>query len=243
MFMPQQNPLEELQQEIKNLRTQLNHLETNILKENLKTTQTAHTQIQLQQHATQLQDELDETLQKITNPQCKNQPQCLQRFKTLATENIQLIRNQNIQEALSDLDNKIAAMEQTIQKAKGTNCECCHQYFQKRLRSEKRALQTIVLVEKPLDPQAADPDIDGIVTDVLEPLANAARLKILFSTIEGKKSFSRLSQLSGLRGGHLIFHLKKLIDAGFIAQEENKGDYYITQRGLIIAQKTLNLKK
>jgi predicted transcriptional regulator len=72
---------------------------------------------------------------------------------------------------------------------------------------------------------------------MLEPLANAARLKILLSLCEGKKSFSKIAQLTNLRGGHLIFHLNKLSAAGLIAQEDNKGDYVITQRGIEAAKK------
>ena len=35
-----------------------------------------------------------------------------------------------------------------------------------------------------------------------------------------------------LKGGHLIFHIKKLLDSQFIAQEDNKGDYIITPKGV-----------
>jgi DNA-binding transcriptional ArsR family regulator len=132
-------------------------------------------------------------------------------------------------------------MEQITHKAQGTNCECCHRDFQKRLRSEKRALQTIVLVEKPPE-HGFEPDVEQLVANVLEPLANPARLRILFATSAGKKGFSRLSQLTGLKGGHLIFHLRKLLDAGFIVQEDNKGDYLITQRGLDVAKKIVTLQ-
>ncbi len=59
---------------------------------------------------------------------------------------------------------------------------------------------------------------------------------------ESKKSFSQLTQLTGLKGGHLIFHIKKLMDAGLIVQENNKGDYLVTQRGVAIAQKLSTLQ-
>ena len=72
---------------------------------------------------------------------------------------------------------------------------------------------------------------------MLEPLANSSRLKIFLSIYEGKKSFSKLSQISNLKGGHLIFHLKKLLDSGLIIQEDNKGDYVITQKGVDVIKK------
>ncbi len=93
------------------------------------------------------------------------------------------------------------------------------------------------MVKKPSDGKEEPIDVSYLVENVLEPLANTARLKIVLSLCEGEKSFSKLNQLTGLKGGHLIFHLKKLSDAGLIAQEDNKGDYITTQRGIEAAKK------
>ncbi|XHH09736.1 MAG: ArsR family transcriptional regulator [Candidatus Bathyarchaeia archaeon] len=244
---PQENQqitdtLQELKQEIKNLRNQLNKLESQILKEKIKSIENALTQNRLLLYADQLQDELDEDIQKIPDTKCKNHDQCLDRFKTMATENLQIIRNLKIEEAMTDLDTKIGKMEQVIQKSKGSPCEACHRDFQKKLRREKRAFQTITLVEKTTEKTDAELNIDRLVEGVLEPLANSARLKILISTFEGKKSFSKIAQITGLKGGHLLFHIKKLVDAGLVAQEDNKGDYVVTQRGVDVAQKIVFLQ-
>ena len=109
----------------------------------------------------------------------------------------------------------------------------------KETAKRKRALQTIVLVEKTGDSMQNQEElnISHIVETILEPLANAARLKILVSLCEGKKSFSKIAQITNLKGGHLIFHLNKLLAAGLVAQEDNKGDYIITQRGIEAAKK------
>jgi len=141
------------------------------------------------------------------------------------------------------LDSKISKIEQTAEKTKGEPCEECHQNFQKKLKRQKRAFQTIVLVEKSADDQNSKQiDINRLVETVLEPLANSSRLKIFLSICEGKKSFSKLSQISSLKGGHLIFHLKKLLDSGLIIQEDNKGDYIITQKGSDIVKKIFLFK-
>jgi DNA-binding transcriptional ArsR family regulator len=234
--------LRELKLEIKNLRTELNRLEGSVLKERVKAVENALTQNRLLLYAGQLQDELDEDIQKIPNKECKNHDQCLEQFKKMATENLQIIKDQKVEEALNDFDTKIDKMEQVIQKAKGSTCEVCHKDFQKKLRSEKRAFQTIVLVEKTDGEENAELNIERLVEGVLEPLANSARLKILISTFEGKKSFSKIAQITGLKGGHLLFHIKKLVDAGLIAQEDNKGDYLITHKGVEIAKKIFILQ-
>jgi predicted transcriptional regulator len=233
--------LQELKKEIKNLRLELNRLESSALKEKIKTVEDALTQNRLLLYAGQLQDELDEDIPNILDKNCKNYDRCLEQFKKMATENLQIIKDLNVHEALTDLDVKIDKMEQVIQKANGSTCEVCHRGFQKKLRREKRAFQTITLVEKTREDDV-ELNIDHLVEAVLEPLANSARLKILISTFEGKKSFSKIAQITNLKGGHLLFHIKKLVDADLIAQEDNKGDYIITQKGADIAKKIFILQ-
>jgi predicted transcriptional regulator len=239
---PTLNAIHELKTEIKNLRNELNQLHSNILKEQLKATQQALTQNKLLLYTNQLQDEINEDAPTLTDPTCKNCQNCTQHFKTLTEQNLTLIKETKIQEALTDLDTKISQIGNTIQKAKGTPCEECHQKLQKKLKRQKRSLQTVVLVEKPEDPTQQTLNINGLVESVLEPLANTVRLKMMVDISESKKSFSQLTQLTGLKGGHLIFHIKKLMDAGLIVQENNKGDYLVTQRGVAIAQKLSTLQ-
>ncbi|MCW4025578.1 MAG: winged helix-turn-helix domain-containing protein [Candidatus Bathyarchaeota archaeon] len=239
---PTVNAIHELKTEIKNLRNELNQLHGSILNERLKATQQALTQNRLLLYTNQLQDELNEDVPTLTDPNCKNCQKCTQHFKTLTEENLKIIKETKIQEALTDLDTKISQIGNTIQKAKGAPCEECHQKLQKKLKRQKRSLQTVVLVEKSEAPDQQSLNIDELVESVLEPLANTVRLKILVNISEGKKSFSQLTQLTGLKGGHLIFHIKKLVDTGLIAQENNKGDYIVTQRGIDIAQKLSNLQ-
>ncbi len=234
--------IEELKTEIKTLRAELNRLEGSILKERIKAVEEALTQNRRLLFANQLQEELNEDLQNLTNAQCKNQPNCIKKFAEIANENLKAIKESNSTDTLADFDSKIDHAKQITEKAKGAPCEACHQNFQKKLKREKRAFQTVVLVEKNAeDKQNEELNIAKLVEGVLEPLANSVRLKILLSTYEGKNSFSRLTQITNLKGGHLIFHVKKLLDAGLIAQEDNKGDYLITQKGIDVMKKILLL--
>ncbi len=43
--------------------------------------------------------------------------------------------------------------------------------------------------------------------------------------------FNEFSELTGLRGGNLLFHLQKLLDGGMILQRHERGDYMITEKG------------
>ena len=51
-----------------------------------------------------------------------------------------------------------------------------------------------------------------------------------------------MSQIMELKGGHLIFHMKKLLDSKLVAQEDNKGDYVITPKGVDAIRKIVSLQ-
>jgi len=74
------------------------------------------------------------------------------------------------------------------------------------------------------------------VKDLLEPVANVLRFQILKSLAAQTRTFSDLSSMTGLRGGNLLFHIKKLTESGMILQRHGRGDYVITDKGF----KTLN---
>ena len=70
------------------------------------------------------------------------------------------------------------------------------------------------------------------ICDLLAPLSNATRLKILKSLGKGGKNYSRLERQIGIKGGHLKFHLNNLIQAGYVTREKPQGKYLITMKGL-----------
>jgi predicted transcriptional regulator len=70
-----------------------------------------------------------------------------------------------------------------------------------------------------------------VVKDLLEPVANIQRFMILRALSVQTRTFSDISQLTGLRGGNLLFHVRKLTESGMILQRHERGDYIITDKG------------
>ena len=66
---------------------------------------------------------------------------------------------------------------------------------------------------------------------LLDPLANAWRIKVLTALRRGDHSLSELGRTVDLRTGHLQFHLRALIAAGYVEQDRRKHIYRITERG------------
>lgn len=72
---------------------------------------------------------------------------------------------------------------------------------------------------------------DVMVESVLEPITNKHRFMIMQAVATQAQSFSELSKTTGLRGGNLLFHLRKLQDSDMILQRNERGDYVITDKG------------
>jgi predicted transcriptional regulator len=92
-------------------------------------------------------------------------------------------------------------------------------------------MQTLGIYQK--SPATVEMDIPDkiVVNDLLEPVANIQRFQIVKSLMTGTRTFSEISQLTGLRGGNLLFHIRKLTESGMILQRHERGDYIITDKG------------
>ena len=79
------------------------------------------------------------------------------------------------------------------------------------------------------------------IVDRLEPVSNVVRVKILLELLKDPMRFSQLSKTTGLDGGNLRFHLKKLMSAGLVVQHRKGGEYILTERGRIFMERLIHL--
>jgi DNA-binding HxlR family transcriptional regulator len=225
--------LNSLRQEIKSLRNDVNRIEESVLKQRLLAIEETLSQNHLLVYANQRSETIDENLSCMLKSDCDKKGKCLEYFKAKIEDSTRAIKESGPKKAISNIDDKIAENELMVEKNKGSTCEACFANFHKKLKREKRAYQEITLVEDTSKTVSVNGlDIQFLVDNLLEPLANHSRLTILSSVSEGKKSFSELSKIANMKAGHLAFHLRKLMSAKLIAQEATKGDYIITQKGL-----------
>ena len=112
-------------------------------------------------------------------------------------------------------------------------CDTCftevHRLFEKQID----LMQSLGIYAKTRDAEDTSLEIpdEAVVKDLLEPVANIQRFQILKSLAIQTRTFSDISQLTGLRGGNLLFHIRKLTDSGMILQRHERGDYVITDKG------------
>jgi DNA-binding HxlR family transcriptional regulator len=79
---------------------------------------------------------------------------------------------------------------------------------------------------------AETPSAEGMES-ILDPLANAWRIKILMALRRGNHSLSELARAVELKTGHLQFHLRALVRAGFVILDRRKHRYSLTDRGAL----------
>ncbi|MFX1385096.1 MAG: winged helix-turn-helix domain-containing protein [Promethearchaeota archaeon] len=78
---------------------------------------------------------------------------------------------------------------------------------------------------------------------LVSPLSNEKRIKILKILSRGSLYYNQLEDNIGIKGGPFHFHLKKLLDAYFIEQIEEKGPYSITDKGTRALKFLFDLKE
>ncbi len=112
-------------------------------------------------------------------------------------------------------------------------CDTCftevHRLFEKQID----LMQSLGIYEKTREAGETGLETldESVVKELLEPVANIQRFQILKSLAVQTRTFSDISQLTGLRGGNLLFHIRKLTDTGMILQRHERGDYVITDKG------------
>ena len=112
-------------------------------------------------------------------------------------------------------------------------CDTCFSEVRRLFEKQIDLMQSLGIYQKIEDggePVAEIPD-DVVVKGILEPIASAQRFQILKYLIIQSRTFSDISQMTGLRGGNLLFHIRKLTDSGMILQRHERSDYVITAKG------------
>jgi DNA-binding HxlR family transcriptional regulator len=72
---------------------------------------------------------------------------------------------------------------------------------------------------------------DLAISGIVEPLSHKARFAMLKSLTSGDRSYKELGDITGYTGGHLLYHLNKLTDAGLTQKVPETGLYRITEKG------------
>lgn len=136
----------------------------------------------------------------------------------------------SIMKTIIDRDN------QDYEGEKGTVCEGCMVIYQAERDKLLDMSEKFTVYRKALSVRRSNhyfkqlPD-DLTVSELIEPLSHRARFVMLKNLTSGCMTFTDLGVVTGYDGGHLTYHLNKLISAGLVDKDE-KGAYRITEKGM-----------
>lgn len=178
-----------------------------------------------------ISDDRKNNLEKGMVDPCEMRETCKSRFNNFLGNNEELILQDNVSEDI--ISEKRAELDEIRKGAPFDKCNICfsevNSLFEKQLGLIS-SLQIYSTNEEKRTEISAIPE-ELMVKSVLEPLSNKQRLQILKSMSSETRTFSALSEITGLRGGNLLFHIQKLLETDLILQRHERGDYMITQKG------------
>ncbi len=184
---------------------------------------------------THLIDDAGDRLEENMAKNCEMHQECHSKFLGFLQANAGLIKKNNVSE--DDILNNKKALEDLQKIAPYKRCnKCFSEAF--NLFSKQVSIMNSMHVYNEREDHIIDirEMPDTVVSELVEPLANKQRLEILRALCLETHSFSSLSEMTGLRGGNLLFHLQKLLDTGMILQVHERGDYLISDKGFKVIQ-------
>ncbi len=124
-------------------------------------------------------------------------------------------------------------------------CETCFSEVHRLFEKQIDLMQSLGIYRKNTAAAAGFDEIDDakVVESILEPVANLQRFQIVKALAAQTRTFSDISQMTGLRGGNLLFHIRKLTESGMILQRHERGDYVITEKGFSTLQAVAELSR
>lgn len=181
-------------------------------------------------------EDIDTGLERNMVKKCPEKQKCTSAFTALLQQNAGLIKKIRVDDTLISENRK--KLEELKCGAPYSKCEKCFSEVSNLLVKQVNLMRSMRIYA---ENQEQKPDISALKTsavmsEILEPVSNIQRLEILRAVAFETKSFSSFSELTGLRGGNLLFHLQKLTESGLILQQHERGDYMITEKGFRILQ-------
>lgn len=176
----------------------------------------------------------DQRLQERMIRNCPMREKCHAVFFEFLKASVEHIRDGEVsEEVVQSYRDRLA----TLRKAgKLESCATCFAETNRLFEKQLDLMRSLGVYRENRENREASSSVtdlpdEVLVRDILEPLANQHRFRIVQALATESQTFSSLSNLTDLRGGNLLFHLKKLQDAGMILQRHERGDYIITEKG------------
>jgi DNA-binding transcriptional ArsR family regulator len=176
-------------------------------------------------------DDRENCLERGMVDPCEMRDTCKSRFSNFLANNEDIIKRDNVSEDV--IEEKKVELSEIQKGAPFDKCDICFTEVNTLFNKQLDLISSLQIYSTNKEKRTEISTIpeENIVKSVLEPLSNKQRLQILKSMASETRTFSTLSELTGLRGGNLLFHIQKLLETDLILQRHERGDYMITKKG------------
>ncbi len=176
-------------------------------------------------------DDVEEGLSRNMVKRCDMKDPCRDTFTAFLQKNAALLENEVVREAVIITNQD--EMNRLRETAPYDKCGRCFDEVERLFGKQVRLMRSmrIYLTTSDIRDEISELPEEWLVDTVLDPIASKYRLQIMKSVSRETRTFSKLSSLTGLRGGNLLFHIEKLNENGLIVQRHDRGDYMITEKG------------
>jgi len=185
-------------------------------------------------------DDIEGGLENNMVKKCDMRETCKSNFTGFLQSNAGLIKNENVPEDV--IFKNQADLNDMKSNAPSKQCEKCFSQVQNLFGKQISLMRSLRIYNTDEEKkQEISPIHEEFIVSVLEPLSNKQRMQIMKAIAIETKTFTALSELTGLRGGNLNFHLQKLLESGMILQRHERGDYMITDKGFKVLKSIGNM--
>jgi len=178
-----------------------------------------------------LSDDIQRGLERGMVDPCPMRDTCKSLFTDFLEDNSKNIRNEKVSDEI--ITGKRDELSQIRKQVSFDNCDICFNEVNSLFEKQINLIGSLQIYNSNDETKTEISAINEeyIVKNALEPLSNKQRLQILKSMVSETRTFSALSELTGLRGGNLLFHIQKLLEGDLILQRHERGDYMVTKKG------------
>lgn len=186
----------------------------------------------------------ENTEESITGLKCEQEKEkeqfCKNWLTNIQRSYLELLKKGKINDSIKALDktlSNVKKLEKVGVEEGRIGCVQCFRNQLKVMKNNKMLLAQLQLIESPIasisDNRSTIGEIDPtqLNSQLLNPLASETRLQILISVFLGDNRFTDFVKTTGQSGGHLLYHLRILLQNGFLRQYESK-DYVLTRKGI-----------
>jgi predicted transcriptional regulator len=176
-------------------------------------------------------DDVEEGLSRNMIKRCDLKEPCRATFTSFLQKNASLMERDVVREEV--IITNQSELDRLRETSPYDKCGKCFDEVARLFGKQVRLMRSLRIYSTTVDKRQEISELkeSDFVREVIEPISSSHRLQIIKAVSTEPRTFSSLAEITGLKGGNLLFHIQRLLEAGMMVQRHDRGDYTITEKG------------